>query len=198
MKKLLLLLLFFISLPLNAQKALKGEVDHQLVNFYPHKLEYKNFSLPTSVEGKVINLREFTKDKKLVLVTYFAAWCDNSNHDIETIKELLQKYEKKGLAVVGVCNYSDAKEVKEFITQHQPLYPICIESNDGKEREQTTHYIYRKQCDDKRKWGTPFSLLIEAKNIKAEGEIFATEVQSAAGEMDRKEAEKLIKRLLKN
>lgn len=181
----------------NAQKALKDEIDHKLVTFQPHQLEYKNFTLPTSVEGQTLDLREYTKGRKLVLVTYFAAWCENSNHDYETIQQLQNKFGAEGLGIIGVCNYSEPKEVKEFVKKHQPTYPICIESTDDKLREKTLHYNYRKQCGDGRKWGTPFSLLIEAKNIQADGEILAHEVLAANGEMDRKDAEKLIKQLLK-
>jgi peroxiredoxin len=197
MKKILFTFFLLFSLPLIAQKAVKDEIDHKLVTYENHSLDYKNFTLPTSVEGKKIDLREFTKGKKLVLVTYFAAWCDNSNHDYETINYLLKKFGDKGLAVIGICNYSAEQEVKDFIKTHQPLYPICIENSDEKAREKSTHFMYRKQCGDTRKWGTPFSLLIETKKMKPDGEILATEVQSAAGEMDRKEAEKLIKKLLK-
>lgn len=170
----LLTFLFFAASASNAQKALKDELDHKLVTFRKNLLTYRNFTLPTAVEGKPIDLRAYTKGKKVVLVTYFAAWCENSNHDYETIQHLLKKFGDQGLGVVGVCNYSEAKEVKEFIAKHQPLYPIGIESSDDKQREKTTHYNYRKLCNDDRKWGTPFTLLIEGKNIQAEGEIFAT------------------------
>jgi peroxiredoxin len=197
MKALLLITLLLLSVPLNAQKALKDELDHKLVTFQPQKLDYKNFSFPSSVEGKTVELREQARGKKLVLVTYFAAWCENSNHDYETIKHLLKKFGDKGLGVVAVCNYSEPKEVKEFITKHQPDYPIVMETNDDKQRENTTHYRYRKLCGDARKWGTPFTLLIEAKNINAEGEILTSEVWAANGELDRKETEKLLKQLLK-
>lgn len=200
MKQLLLIfivLFFTFSQSGTAQKALKDEIDHKLVTFEPHKLAYKNFVLPTTVEGQTLDLRAATKGKKLILITYFAAWCENSHHDYETIQHLLKKFGDKGFAVIGVCNYSELKEVQEFITKHNPAYPIGLESTDDKRREQTMHYSYRKQCGDARKWGTPFSLLIEAKNIHAEGETLATEIFAANGEMDRKEAEKLIKQLLK-
>ncbi len=193
----LLTFLLFAASASKAQKALKDELDHKLVTFQKNPLTYKNFTLPTAVDGKQLDLREYTKGKKLVLVTYFAAWCENSNHDYETIQHLLKKFGDKGLGIVGVCNYSEVKEVKEFISKHQPLYPIGIESSDDNQRENTTHYKYRKLCGDERKWGTPFTLLMEAKNIKAEGEIFATEVLAANGELDKKETEKLIKELLK-
>lgn len=189
--------LLFAATASKAQKALKDEIDHKLVQFQKNLLPYSNFTLPTAVEDKPIDLREYTRGKKLVLVTYFAAWCENSNHDYETIQHLLKKFGDKGLAVVGVCNYSEVKEVKEFIAKHQPHYPIGIESSDDKQRENTTHYKYRKLCGDERKWGTPFTLLMEAKHIQPEGEIFATEVMAANGELDKKETEKLIKQLLK-
>ena len=195
---IIFILLFFTFSHIGAaQKALQDEIDHRLVTFQPHKLAYKNFALPTSIEGQTIDLREATKGKKLVLVTYFAAWCENSNHDYETIQHLLKKFGDKGLAIIGVCNYSEPKEVQEFISKHQPLYPICIESTDDKLREKTLHYDYPKQCGDARKWGTPFSLLIEAKKFHAEGDVFADEVLAANGELDKKEAEKLIKQFLK-
>lgn len=192
-----IIVFFLLAYTGNAQKALKEELDHKLVLFQPHKLEYKAFSLPTSIEGQTIDLREAIKGKKVVLVTYFAAWCENSNHDYETIQHLLKKFGDKGLAVIGVCEYSELKEIQEFINKHHPAYPVCIESTDDKLREKTLHYSYRKQCGDTRKWGTPFSLLIEAKNIQPQGEIFANEVLAANGEIDRKEAEKLLKQLLK-
>ncbi|HEX4951605.1 MAG TPA: redoxin domain-containing protein, partial [Blastocatellia bacterium] len=185
MKYLLLTALLLSSLPLNAQKALKGEIEHKLVTFQKHRLDYKNFVLPTPVAGQSVNLREQAKGKKLILITYFAAWCENSNHDYETIKDLLKKFGDKGLGVVGVCNYSELKEVKDFIIEHQPSYPIAIESKDDKQREKTTHYSYRKLCGDDRKWGTPFTLLIEAKNIQPDGELLTDEVWAANGELDK-------------
>ncbi len=198
MKNILaIILLMIVGVDSNAQKALKDEIDHKLVTFQSHKITYKNFAFPSTVEGQKIDLREFAKGKKLILVTYFAAWCENSSHDFETIQHLLKKFGDKGLGVVGVCNYSAMQEVKDFVTKHQPTYPIAIETTEEIARQKTTHFAYRKQCGDERKWGTPFTLLIEAKNIKANGEVFAEEVLAANGEMDRKEAEKLIKKLLK-
>ena len=195
---LIFIVLFFTFSQFGAaQKALKDEIDHKLVPFQQHILDYKNFALPTTIDGQTIDLRTAAKNKKLVIVTYFAAWCENSNHDYETMQHLLKKFGDKGLAVIGVCNYSEPKEVKDFITKHHPAYPICLESTDDKRREQTTHYDYRKQCGDARKWGTPFSLLIEAKNIHPTGETLTSEVFAANGELDKKEAEKLIKQLLK-
>lgn len=189
--------LLLASLSIKAQDALKDEIGHQLVTFQKHPLEYKNFILPGAIENKPVELREISKNKKLMLVTYFAAWCENSNHDAETVKYLLNKFGKRGLGVLGVCNYSEAKEVDEFIAKQKPPYPVVIESRDEKLRLETMHYKYRKLCGDERKWGTPFTLLVEVRQSQSAGEIIASDVWSANGEMNRKEAEKLIKNLLK-
>ena len=194
---LAIILMLLIGVGSNAQKALKDEIDHKLVTFQPHKIVYKNFVFPTSVDGQKIDLREYAQGKKVVLVTYFAAWCENSAHDYETIKHLQKKFGDKGLGIVGICNYSAKQEVIDFIKRHQLTYPIGLETTEEIARQKTTHFQYRKQCGDERKWGTPFTLLIEAKNIKVAGEVFAEDVLAANGEMDRKEAEKLIKKLLK-
>jgi peroxiredoxin len=176
--------------------ALPGEVDHKTVPFKEVKLALKDFSFQT-LEGKTINLREAARSGKAVLVTYFAAWCDNSAHDFETIKALEQQYHKKGLVVIGICEYSSRKEVQEYLEKHKPAYPICFEGDDQTKKESTTHFSYRQQCGDERKWGTPFSLLLRSKDFKSEGEIVATELSAANGELIRKDAEKTIRKYLK-
>ena len=176
--------------------ALPGEIDHKTVPFREVKLELKDFSFQT-LEGKTINLREATRSGKAVLVTYFAAWCDNSAHDFETIKSLEAKYRKKGLRVIGVCEYSSRREVQEYLEQHKPEYPVCIEGDDQTKKETTTHFSYRTQCGDERKWGTPFTLLLRSKDITSAGEIVATELRAATGELIRNDAEKTIHQCLK-
>ncbi len=176
--------------------ALPGEIDHKTVAFKEVKLELKDFSFQT-LEGKTINLREVARSGKVVLVTYFAAWCDNSAHDVETVKALEKRYRKKGLVVIGVCEYSSRKEVQEYLEKHKPAYPICIEGDDQTKKETSTHFSYRQQCGDERKWGTPFSLLLRSKDLTPEGEIVATELRAANGELTKDDAEKTIRKCLK-
>ena len=103
------LLVILAVQPLNA-----GELGHKLVDFNQHKLEFLEFSYPSAVDGKPIELREAARGKKLLLVTFFAGWCENSRHDAKTIAKLLEKYQQKGLGVVGVCEYSSKDEIADF------------------------------------------------------------------------------------
>jgi len=161
------------------------------------EMEIKDFTYPSLDEGKV-NLRESARGKKLTLVHYFAAWCHSSNFDVKTMTEIYDKYRDQGLLVIGVCEYSSRKELREFIEKHKPTYPICIESegNKKKDRTGTTHYSYRKQLDDQRNWGTPLNILIADNLIQKEGEVVAKRVRIATGEVIRTELEEIIRRHL--
>jgi len=174
----------------------EAEVEHQYAPLREVKLELKDFSFST-LEGATLNLREAARGKRLILVTYFAAWCHNSNYDVETINELYTKYREPGLAVVGVCEYSSPEELRGFIERHKPTYPICLEGGDQiKDRSATTHYHYRKQAGDQRRWGTPFSILISADEMREQGETITKRAHAAAGELIKAEAEEFIRQQL--
>lgn len=192
---------FAQELPPQKDEPTPGERDHKLVSFREGQIAIRDFTYST-LEGQKINLREAVRNHKAVLVVFFAAWCENSAHDSETINALYRQYHDQGLAVIGVCNYSSRDELKEFITKHGIEYPVCMEGEAKTDdevyaqREKTTHFVYRRQSGDKRKWGTPFTLLIDTKESQTEGESVTEKVHIAPGELKRNEAEKLVRRLL--
>lgn len=169
---------------------------HEYAPLHEAVLEIKDFSFKT-LDDKSLNLRAAAQGKQLVLVHYFAAWCHNSNYDVETINELYRKYKDSGLQVIGVCEYSKPEELRNFIKQHNPEYPICLESEKTKDRLKTTHYNYRTAAQDPRLWGTPFNLMLQTSDFSASGEVVARRAQVAFGELMKPEVEALIKQELK-
>ncbi len=188
---------FVIAVALSATAFAQHDKGHHYVPMREVEMEIKDFSFAT-LDGKTINLREAVKDKKLVLVHYFAAWCHNSNFDVKTMKELYEKYKDQGFLVIGVCEYSNEAELRGFIERHQPDYPICVEG-DGKTKNRTgtTHYTYRSKLDDNRHWGTPLNVLISGEDIQKKGDVIAKRVRIAPGEVIKSEFEELIQEKLK-
>ncbi|MEO6724445.1 MAG: TlpA disulfide reductase family protein [Blastocatellia bacterium] len=174
----------------------QDERGHYYVPMREVEMEIKDFNFAT-LGGQAIKLSDAVKGKKLVLIHYFAAWCHNSNFDVETMKELYEKYKDRGFLVIGVCEYSKPDELREFIEKHKPTYPICMEG-DGKmkDRTGTTHYTYRNQIDDNRHWGTPLNLLIDADDVAKRRDIVVGRVRIAAGEVIKSEFEELIRERL--
>ncbi|MFN0119392.1 MAG: peroxiredoxin family protein [Blastocatellia bacterium] len=186
-----LLLALCLSVPTGAD-----DHGHHYARLEEHKIDLADFTLPTA-DGKTLQLREALRGKRALVLTFFAAWCHNSNFDVTTMEYLQQTYGARGLAVIGVCEYSSATEMREFIDKHKPTYPICVESDDqGPKREQTLHYKYRQAShDNDRKWGTPLTLLIEPPELKQDGPLIARKIKVAKGEMLRKEAETILQQL---
>ncbi len=183
-------------LKIEAGSGKQEEQEHHYAQLREVEIQLKDFYFDT-LDGGKIRLSEAAHGPKLVLIHYFAAWCHNSNYDVLTINELYRKYRDQGLAVIGVCEYSSAGELREFIEEHKPEYPICLET-EGRNinRKRTTHYAYRKLVDDERAWGTPLNILLSAEEIDPLGEIVARHARIAAGELIKTEIEDLIREKL--
>lgn len=169
--------------------------NHEYAELQAAELEIKDLTFKT-LNDKPLSLRELAAGQKLILVHYFAAWCHNSNYDVETIKELYAKYKEHGLQVLAICGYSKPSELRDFIKKYEPPYPIVLESQQNKDREKTTHYKYRTYLQDKRLWGTPFNLLLNVAEFRAPGESVATHAQVAFGELIKSDVEKYIRQQL--
>jgi hypothetical protein len=50
---------------------------HEYAPVQEKEISYKNWNYKSVRDGKEINLRDFAKGKKLVMVVYFAPWCPN-------------------------------------------------------------------------------------------------------------------------
>ncbi len=61
--------------------------------------------------------------KKVVLVQYWASWCEPYKPELPLLKELYRKYGKYGFEIVGVCLDSEKKDMIEFIKDNAPSWP---------------------------------------------------------------------------
>jgi len=72
-----------------------------------------------------------------------------------------------------------------------------VETTKLGERKKSSHYRYRRALKDKRKWGTPFYMIVERENIEPAGSVFARRVHTVSGEIIQAEAEAFIEQRLK-
>ncbi|NOT58639.1 MAG: TlpA family protein disulfide reductase [Acidobacteria bacterium] len=169
--------------------------DHEYGPLHEKQFEFKDFTYNT-LEGQSVNLRELAAGKKLVLVHFFSAWCHNSNYDVTTVKALYEQFKDSGLAVIGICEYSKPDEVREYLNQHQPAYPVVIESQKEKDRRKSSHFAYRTAAKDIRLWGTPFNVLLSVDEFSASGEVVTSKALVNFGELEKADVEKFLKERL--
>lgn len=157
------------------------------------RMDYFDFTLDAT-NGKQFNLREYAAGRQVVIVSYVAAWCPNSVRNGHVLKRLYDRYRDKGLGVVVVAEYSHAEEMRVFVNRIGIDYPVAVETSKRGERKKSLHYKLRQRVGDKRKWGTPFYVIIDARDIEAGATtgVLARRIYTVSGEIIESEAEQFL------
>lgn len=157
---------------------------------------YKDWTYKSIKDDSKINLRELTKDKKLVLVVYFSGWCPNWKHEAPFVQKLYEKYKGDGFEIVGVGEYDTVANIQNSLNFFKITFPVVYESTDTSNREKTDHFKQRKEADDTRKWGSPWNVFLTPENILQKGDTIAKKVFVSNGELIEAEAEKFVREKL--
>jgi peroxiredoxin len=160
------------------------------------EFEYKDWTLKNLRDNSEVNLRSFAKDKKLVLVVYFAAWCPNWQREMPLVKKMSEKYKDKGFEVVAVSEYASLEETKKHAADSNLNFTIVAESEKYEDRDKTAHYKYRQAVGDQRKWGSPWNLFLEPKQMDKKGDVLGKKFSIVTGEMIETEIEAFIREKL--
>ena len=161
------------------------------------KLDFYDFNFKTT-EGVPFNLRNYANGKRVLIVSFIAGWCANSNRNGHVLKRLYDKYHERGLGAVVVTEYSDRDEVRIHINRIGIDYPVVTETASRDDRKDSQHYKYRRAVGDKRKWGTPFYVILDGRDIEtaAPKAPLARRVFTVSGEIVESEAEAFIEQRL--
>lgn len=160
------------------------------------EIVYKNWTFQSARDDAKINLRDFAKDKKLVLVVYFASWCPNWKHEAPFAQKLHEKYGDKGLAIIGVSEYDSLDSTRRDLQNKGITFPVVFESDSREAKQKTTHYEYRKAVGDTRNWGSPWNIIFSPKKMRKDGDVLVEKAFIANGELIEAEAEKFIREQL--
>lgn len=156
-------------------------------------IAYKDWTLKNVKGGGETNLRSFAKGKKLVMVVYWAPWCPNWRHDLAFVQGLHDKYSAAGLGVIGVGEYDPVGKMKDHLDQFKLTFPSVYESDNQNARLTSNHYLLRTEAGDRRKWGTPWYVLLDPATMTESGGVLTGKTTIVNGELIKPEAEKYIR-----
>lgn len=84
----------------------------------------KDFSL-LNIDNKIVTLADF-KDK-IVILNFWATWCPPCQKEIPDFVSFYEKYQDKGVVIVGVAiDEEGVKVVKPFTEEYKMNYPVLI------------------------------------------------------------------------
>ncbi len=160
------------------------------------EIKYKDWTYKSVRDDKDINLRNFTKEKKLVLVVYFAPWCHNWKNEAPLAQKLYEKYKAIGFDVIGVGEYDTVLAMKINLDEKNITFPVVYESDAKDLKQKTLHYDYRQTTGDTRGWGSPWNIFLEPSKLKKKGDVLTEQTFVVNGELIETEVEKFIREKL--
>jgi cytochrome c biogenesis protein CcmG/thiol:disulfide interchange protein DsbE len=84
-----------------------------------------DFSL-TELAGRKLRLSDYRG--QVVLLDFWATWCDPCKEEIPHFVEMQNRFGPQGLQVIGVSMDDDEKPVREFQQQFKMNYPVAMGS----------------------------------------------------------------------
>jgi peroxiredoxin len=94
---------------------------HKAVTSAPDLSAAPQFSA-TDINGGSVNTSDYKG--KVILVTFWAAWCGPCAEEIPQFIALQKKYQDQGLQVVGVSVEDDPEVLLRFYRKYQINYPV--------------------------------------------------------------------------
>jgi len=174
-----------------------ASAQHEYAPLQEKEIKYKNWTYASVRDfNQQLNLRDFARGKKLLMVVYFAAWCPNWQLEAPFAQKLYDKYKAYGFNVVGVSEYDTIAATKTNLVDNKITFTVVAESEATEAREKTSHFEYRKASGDTRKWGSPWHIFIEPANLKGEGETLLEKAFVVNGELIEAETEKFVRQKL--
>ena len=192
MTKFFALIALVFTLALVPRVSLRAQENHEYAPIQEKTISYKDWTYKSLKDDKPVNLREWAKNKRLVLVVYFAPWCPNWRYEAPVVARLYDKYRSQGLEVVGISEYGSRDDVKNFFGPTGAPYPVFSESETREDREKTPHYGYRQAAGDTRRWGSPWNIFLEPSALLKKGDVLTEKAWVVNGELIEEDVDKFI------
>lgn len=157
---------------------------------------YKDWTYKNVQTGADVNLREYTKGKKLTMVVYYAPWCGNWKYDAPRLQRLYDKYQSRGLGIIAVGEYDPVPVMKANLDALKITFPAVYESESRSEKQNTLHYQYRRNTGDFRSWGSPWYVFLTPAVMEKKGEVLTKKTFVINGEVIEAEVETFIRKQL--
>ena len=113
-----------LSFPALGEPALSELVEALELSDYPPGWQPPPFSGQT-VDGRRISLADL--QGRVVLINFWATWCPPCLHEMPDFQSLHERYESRGLSVLGINIQEDPAKVRRYVERLGVRYPNLLD-----------------------------------------------------------------------
>lgn len=139
------LIFLFLFIPFHASALKSGE-------------RIKEFSL-RDYNGNLHHLKDYCgeteKGKRVLVIDFFASWCEACKKAFRILTSLYEKYEKRGMRVLIISFQQKERQIREFLKGNTPSFPVLMDKYGDVARQFGVYglprtFIIRGNCTLKR------------------------------------------------
>jgi peroxiredoxin len=88
--------------------------------------QMRDFSLPDT-NGKAVKLSEMMRDKKIVLVNFWASWCGPCRVEMPSFEKLYNEEKNNGFIILAISEDDQRPKLDQYLKQRPVSFPVLID-----------------------------------------------------------------------
>ena len=89
-----------------------------------------DFTLPDS-SGKTVKLSEVLREKKLVLINFWATWCGPCRVEMPSFEQLYNEQKNNGFTILAIAEDKERAKVDQYLKEKPVSFPVLIDQGSA-------------------------------------------------------------------
>jgi peroxiredoxin len=89
-----------------------------------------DFALPDS-SGKMVKLSEVLREKKLVLINFWATWCGPCRVEMPSFEQLYHEQKNNGFVILAIAEDKERAKVDQYLKEKPVSFPILFDQGNA-------------------------------------------------------------------